>query len=150
MIEFDIKVKSLWCEYCKRFCDENCVLCEYLKEAEFRPREEQPLECPKKKEKEDKKEDEEKEAIKNIAETFRTAMDSLRSSDVRRDLCRFLSSCNTAELVTLSNAIAFELCDRHNNKWMIDLLFSQLFASLNVDADFLLKIQEKVEKEVLK
>lgn len=149
MIEFDIKVKSLWCEYCKRFCDEHCLLCEYLKEAELRPREEQPLECPKKKEKEDKK-DEEKEVAKNIAETFRSAMYSLRSSDVRRDLCRNLSSCNTAELVTLSNAIAFELQERNSSKWMINLLFSQLFASLNVDADFMLNLQEKLEKEVLK
>ena len=141
MIEFDIKVKSLWCKYCKRFCDEHCLLCEYLKEAKLQEREEK---------KEEKKEDEEKKEAQNVAETFRSAMDSLRSSDVRRDLCRHLSSCHTAELVTLSNAIAFELSERHNSQWMINLLFSQLFASLNVDADFMLKLQEKLEKEVLK
>ena len=140
MIEFDKNVTALWCDYCGRYCSENCFLCEYLKEAKLKEREEK---------KEDKK-DEEKEAAKNIAEIFRSALDSLRSSDVRCDLCRFLSSCNNTELVTLSNAIAFELCERYSSQWMITLLFSQLFASLNVDADFMLKLQEKLEKEVLK
>lgn len=35
-----VVIKSLYCDYCRRYCDERCELCQYLKEAKLKPREE--------------------------------------------------------------------------------------------------------------
>ena len=108
-------MSKLFCKYCKRFCDERCLHCAYMKEAELKEEEE----------KDDEKEDEE---IKE-----RQSIGSCGASDITGSIHRLLSFADTDELVTLKIAIDYELIDRCGLEPYIKNEFRTIYSSINED-----------------
>lgn len=106
--------KALYCEYCKRFCDERCLKCIYMKEAKL-------------KEKEDK-EDENKLESKESEE--RQSNGSCGVTDVTGGIRRLLSTADIDELTTLKAWIDQEHIDRYGLEDFVNFFFATVFANL--------------------
>lgn len=120
-------MSKLFCKYCKRFCDERCLHCAYMKEAEL-------------KEEEEKDDDEETEEIKE-----RQSSRSRGASDASPDLRGLLSSADTDELITVMRVVCLEVADRLNIEAFITYLFSILYSTgEDTDYMYLSKIQDKL------
>lgn len=120
-------MSKLFCKYCKRFCDERCLHCSYMKEAEL-------------KEEEDKDDEKEDEEIKE-----RQSSGSSGASDASDSLRGLLSSADTDELITVMRVVCLEVADRLSIESFITYLFSILY-STGEDTDYMYlgKIQDKL------
>lgn len=125
--------KALYCEYCKRFCDERCLKCIYMKEAEL-------------KEKEDN-EDEKKMESKESEE--RQNNGSRGTSDFAGDFLRILSSADYSQLITLKAWIDNEFIVRRGLEEYIGDFLARVFAHAgNDDPNPLLSVEEKLLKYI--
>lgn len=106
--------KALYCEYCKRFCDERCLKCIYMKEAKL-------------KEKEDK-EDEKKMESKESEEGQSSR--SGRAFNAPDSVRRLLSTADIDEFTTLKAWIDQEHIDRYGLEDFVNFFFATVFANL--------------------
>ena len=121
-------MSKLFCKYCKRFCDERCLHCSYMKEAEL-------------KEEEEKEDEEETEK--------RPSKGSRGASDAATDIRRLLSSVDTDKLAHLEFVIACDIVDRLSLESYVTLVFGEVFANLKTfDPEGLYKIQDELLKYI--
>lgn len=123
--------KALYCEYCKRFCDERCLKCIYMKEAKL-------------KEKEDK-EDEKKMESKESEE--RQSSGSCGVTDITDSIRRLLSTTNLDELTTLKIYIDYEIIERGGLEAYIKNEFRTIYSSIKEEDPYKLY---NIEEELLK
>lgn len=122
--------KSLYCDYCKRFCDERCLKCIYMKEAKL-------------KEKEDK-EDEKKMESKESEE--RQSSGSCGVTDITDSVRRLLSTADTDELNTLKVFIDYEIIERMGLEPYIKNEFRTIYSSIKEEDPYKLY---NIEEELL-
>ena len=120
-------MSKLFCKYCKRFCDERCLHCAYMKEAELKEEEE----------KDDEKEDEE---IKE-----RQSSRSRGASDTSDNLRGLLSSADTYELITVDGYVIDELIRREGLEFYVRNCFTNIYTnSTSWDSTAFHNLEEKV------
>ena len=123
--------KALYCEYCKRFCDERCLKCIYMKEAQLKNKEEEHEE-----EKLESKESEERQSSRSCGVT-----------DIKDSIRRLLSTANLDELTTLKIYIDYEIIERGGLEAYIKNEFRTIYSSIKEEDPYKLYI---IEEELLK
>ena len=123
--------KALYCEYCKRFCDERCLKCIYMKEAQLK----------------NKEEEHEEEKLESKESEERQSSGSCGVTDVTGGIRRLLSTADLDELITIQIYLDDEIIDRGGLEAYIKNEFRTIYSSIKEEDPYKLY---NIEEEILK